>query len=107
MKNNNRNNFDDYTVDVIPEGKENEYFSKEQSAEIIRKLKNVVRFFIILLTFLIMFLISSILKLFIDFPSWINILINSILILGSIISIIIGAIKYMYLKKCVDDNSNI
>ena len=97
----NKNIFDDYTVDAIPKGKEKEYFSEEQSAEIIRRLKEVTKFSIILSIFLIIYLVISTLKEFIEFPLWLNILITSILIVGFIICIIIGVIKYIFLTKYV------
>jgi len=104
MKDNKKNMYDEFTVDEIPEGKENEYYSEEQSLEIKNKLKSFARFQIVFIMYFVILIIISILKMFVEFPDWLRITIY--VIAGSgVITIIIGIFKYTRLLKFIKDIS--
>lgn len=98
MKKNQKNIFDDITVDVIPEGKESEYYTKEQSFELIKRIKQPVKLLLVFYPLFFILMILAILKTFIDFPSWFSILIYVFVVLV-LISIITGIVMYMKLFK--------
>jgi hypothetical protein len=98
MKKNLKNIFDDMTTDIIPEGKESEYYTKEQSFELTKKIKQLSKFSLAFHPFLITFMILSFLKMFIDFPNWFSILIY-VFVVFFLISIITGIVMYIKLLK--------
>jgi hypothetical protein len=61
---------DDLSVDVIPEGKENEYLTLEQSNEVRRRAKLLLPSGIIFIGLFIAFSVDM----FIEFPLWITVL---------------------------------
>ncbi len=93
-----KNVFDDISVNEIPEGKENEYLSEEESLEIKRKLKAFLKFYIVFFAYLIVFIVVIVLKWFIEFPDWLKVLMY-IIASSEIITIVIGAVKYSHLLK--------
>jgi uncharacterized integral membrane protein len=102
-KNKVKNIFDEYSVDVIPEGKENEYFTKEQSAEISKKVKDLVQYSIFLFIIVIVYLVISIFQRYYEFPTWLESLILGIVIFGLVYSVIMGVIKVRKFLKYMKD----
>jgi len=96
-----KNIIDEYSVDKIPEGKENEYFSNEKLLEISRRLKAIAFNQMILISSLIVALVVRILKWFIEFSRWIEILFFVFATIG-IISVVISAIQYSRFKKSIE-----
>jgi hypothetical protein len=100
MKNNQKSIFDDMTVDVIPEGKESEYYTKEQSFELIKRVKRPVKSLLVFYPLFLVMMMLVILKTFIDFPSLFSIVIY-ILVVLVLMSIIIGIVMYIKFLKFV------
>lgn len=98
MKKNLKKLFDDITVDDIPEGRESEYYTKEQSYELIKRVKQLLKFLVVFSSSFVILIILAILKLLIDFPSWFNIFIYVFVVLV-LISIIIGIVMYVKFFK--------
>ena len=104
MKDNIKNVYDEFTVDEIPEGKENEYYSEEQSLEIKNKLKSFAKFQIVFIVYFVVLMIISILKMFVEFSEWLRV--TTYVIAGSgVVTIIIGIFKYTRLLKFVKNIS--
>ncbi|MBU1094818.1 MAG: hypothetical protein KKH01_10210 [Firmicutes bacterium] len=105
MKNTLKNIIDEYSVNKIPEGKENEYYTKEQLLEISRRFKAIAINQMILFACLIAILVITVLKYFIEFSRWIEISLSILANVGIIISVIIGAIQYSHIRKFTKETS--
>lgn len=104
MRKKSKNIYDECSVDVIPEGKENEYYSEEESLIIKKKIIIVARFTMLFSIYLFILMIIVILKTFIEFPQWLKIL--TYIIVGSgMIVFMIGVIKYARFLKFAKEKS--
>jgi len=93
----------EWFADEIPKGKEKEYFSKEISTEILGKMRDFLRFLILLLAFLIFGTIGVAVFPFIQTTQLVEALFYIVVFGGFIISTIFSIIKYFsfwkFLKK--------
>lgn len=67
-----KNPLSEYMVDEIPEGKENEYFSKEQAVKIIRKLRTLALLATLFSLVMIILGIGAVVFLFIEVTQWVR-----------------------------------
>ncbi|MDD3842526.1 MAG: hypothetical protein PHD24_03675 [Candidatus Izemoplasmatales bacterium] len=86
-------------VDNNPERKEEEYLSTDQTAESVKKLKSFALIWIVVSIWFIFGQIGSIIKLFIDFPLWVEIIYSFVNYGGLISLLILFSIMYLNLKK--------
>lgn len=100
MKKSSKNIYDDITVDEIPKGKESDYYSLEESAQIKENIEKFIKFRMVLFVIYILITIAHILKLIFGFSDWLKIVVYIISPTGLIL-IIIGIIKYVRLLKFV------
>jgi len=105
MKNTLKKIYDEYSVNEIPEGKENEYYTKEQSLEIGRRVKAIALNQVVLFACLIVIVVITMLKGFIEFSRWIEVLISIVAIVGIIIPVVVGAIQYSRFRKFMKETS--
>jgi len=94
-----KNFLSEFFVDEIPEGKEDEYLSMKQTAEIVKRLKSFALIWMILTIWAIVWAIWSIVRWFVDFPLWGKILFYIVAYGGFIILLIFFSIKYLNLRK--------
>jgi hypothetical protein len=94
-----KNFLSEFFVDEIPEGKDDEYLSLEQTAEIVKRLKSFALLWMLIKIWAIVWAIGSIVRRFADFPILGGILFNIVAYGGFIILLIFFSIKYLNLRK--------
>lgn len=104
MKNTLKKIYDEYSVNEIPKGKENEYFTKEQSLE-IRRIRAIALNQVVLFTSLTVIVVITILKEYIGLSRQIETLISIVAIVGIIVAVALTAILYKRFRKFMKDIS--
>lgn len=100
--------FDSLTVYDIPEGKESEYYTKEQSFELINRFKKLIIPHLVLISLLLVMMILAILEKFIGLPDWVSILIYVVtgLVFFTFIMVIVMYTKFLKLVKEISIEEN-
>jgi hypothetical protein len=101
MKRKKKNLYDDITVDEIPEGLENEYYTKEESIEIKKKFDEFFRFVIIFSGYVFLLSTALAFKTFFSELEWMDILYYIVGGIGGIV-LVIGVVKFINVIKFVN-----
>lgn len=89
------------SVDIIPEGREDEYYTEEETLEIKRKIKKFANSQLLLICFFVFLLIRLILSIFYDSSEWLKIF-SYVIGVGGIFIIMFSIIRYVSVWRLIN-----